>query len=75
MRFGRTRNSLRRSAIPGAHTAAWPGARKGMSGRGYRPELWAAEMSPLLSRPGGERRDESRLYAGNIPCGGISTAG
>ena len=38
---------------------------------GLRPELWAAEMPPLLSRPGGERRDESHFYVADVPAGGI----
>ena len=34
----------------------------------------AAGKPPLLSRPGGERRDESRLYASKFPCGTMFAA-
>ena len=68
------RGCLRRSAIPGAHTAARTTRKGRMPRRDYRPKRFrAAGKPPLLNHPGGERGDESRLYAADIqprrhPC-------
>ena len=69
------RGCLRRSAIPGAHTAARTTRKGRMPRRDYRPKRFrAAGKPPLLSHPGGERRDESRLYASKFPCGTMFAA-
>ena len=66
-RFSMLKNSgFRRGGFPAAHTMRMACRRKRMSVRGCRPELWAAGKPPLLSHPGGERRDSSRLYAADI---------
>ena len=77
-------HGLRRGGRNGAHTDARPKEGRhswcpptrmvhcvGRNvGAGLRPERFrAAGMPPLLSHPGGERRDESRLYVAHIPCG------
>ena len=57
---------VRRGGFRGGHTGEWATAREKNVGAGLRPELWAAGMPPLLSHPGGVRRDESRLYVADI---------